>query len=116
MEFIEPVGLEVDDTTQTLFIAWSDRHTSAHALAHLRWLCPCAECKGEWGAPGKLTHTHALTAAQTALADVQPVGRYGLMPIWDDGHRTGIYTYEYLRANCECAACQAGRTPAPAGG
>lgn len=39
-----------------------------------------------------------------ALA-VQPVGRYGLQVRWSDGHATGIYTFERLRALCGCAAC-----------
>jgi DUF971 family protein len=25
---------------------------------------------------------------------------------WSDGHNTGIYSYEYLRALCPCEACQ----------
>ena len=26
------------------------------------------------------------------------VGNYALNPTWDDGHETGIYTFEYLRS------------------
>jgi len=26
------------------------------------------------------------------------VGRYALQFVWSDGHSTGIYTFEYLRA------------------
>jgi DUF971 family protein len=28
------------------------------------------------------------------------VGNYALQPVWDDGHHTGIYTWEYLRRLC----------------
>jgi DUF971 family protein len=28
------------------------------------------------------------------------VGNYALQPSWDDGHSTGIYTWEYLRYLC----------------
>lgn len=117
MNLLEPVGLEADDTTHLLYIAWSDRHTSRHAWEHLRWLCPCAECKGEWGVPGKLAATRTFSEAQTRLEDVRPVGRYALQPQWGDGHNTGLYTYDYLRKNCECEECLARRagdeTPAP---
>jgi len=46
-------------------------------------------------------------------AAVQPVRIYqvdaGTLGIdWSDGHSTGIYTYEYLRALCPCARCRAG--------
>ncbi len=109
MNFLEPRGVEAEDATNTLHIAWNDGHTTQHDIEHLRWLCPCAECRGEWGVPGTLDRTRHLTAQQTALTDVQPVGRYALMPVWGDGHRTGIYTFDYLRNNCECPACQAKR-------
>jgi DUF971 family protein len=109
MPYLEPLAIEADDKLNRLFIEWSDGHTTEHDIEHLRWLCPCAECKGEWGDPGKLAYTKELTPQQTELTDVHPVGRYGLTPVWADGHSTGIYTYEYLRKNCECPACLAKR-------
>ncbi|MGI8587951.1 MAG: gamma-butyrobetaine hydroxylase-like domain-containing protein [Chloroflexia bacterium] len=111
MDFLEPTGLEADDTTKLLHIEWSDGHTSKHSLANLRRLCPCAECKGEWGIPGKVGEATEMKPEQTDLADIRQVGRYGLTPIWADGHSTGIYTYQYLRKNCECDDCRAGRPP-----
>jgi len=69
-------------------------HTSFDV--RLRRLCPCAECKGEWGQPGKLDANPELTPQQTELGDMRPVGRYALMPIWADGHNTGIYSWEWL--------------------
>ena len=115
MNYLEPLGIEAEDATNTVFIEWSDGHTSRHDIPHLRWLCPCAECKGEWDIPGKLSGGGTLTAQQTVLTDVRQVGRYALMPIWGDGHNSGIYTYEYLRKNCECSVCQARRDAEAAG-
>ncbi len=111
MNYLEPQAIEAEDATNTLFITWSDGHMSQHNFERLRWLCPCAECKGEWGVPGKLHSAESLTAKQTQLEDVRPVGRYALQPVWGDGHSTGLYTYEYLRANCECPE-HLGQTPA----
>jgi DUF971 family protein len=102
MNNLSPLGIEAEDATNTLFISWSDGHTSEHNIDHLRWLCPCAECKGEFGIPGKLSAPQTLRPEQTRLDDVRPVGRYALQPIWGDGHNTGLYTFDYLRANCEC--------------
>jgi DUF971 family protein len=31
---------------------------------------------------------------------VSMVGNYALQFFWDDGHHTGIYTWEYLRQLC----------------
>ena len=38
-----------------------------------------------------------------------PVGHYAYKIAWNDGHDTGIYTLENLRALCQCSACQAGK-------
>jgi DUF971 family protein len=37
---------------------------------------------------------------------MMPVGNYAYKIIWNDGHDTGIYTLENLRALCECASCK----------
>jgi DUF971 family protein len=35
------------------------------------------------------------------------VGTYGIRIRWSDGHGTGIYTFEILRALCGCPRCSA---------
>ena len=39
------------------------------------------------------------------LEDIRGVGNYAIEFRWHDGHSTGIYTFEYLRSLCPCAAC-----------
>jgi DUF971 family protein len=39
--------------------------------------------------------------------EVIPVGKYALKFRWNDGHETGIYSWEYLRRVCECEDCRA---------
>ena len=34
------------------------------------------------------------------------VGNYGLNVQWNDEHRTGVYSYEYLIELCECKECK----------
>ncbi len=53
-----------------------------------------------------LQNRQSLSVEETTLINIEPVGRYGLTPVWEDGHRTGIFTYEKLRALCECEACR----------
>jgi DUF971 family protein len=55
--------------------------------------------------PGMLQSKERLSVEETTLANIEPVGRYGLTPVWEDGHKTGIYTYEKLRDLCECDEC-----------
>lgn len=95
-----------------LQIEWGDGHHTALPLALLRANCPCASCRAIREAPPD--PFRVLTASEAAavpeLRDIEPVGRYGLRPVWTDGHDTGIFTYEYLRSLCPCPECTARRT------
>jgi ATP-binding protein involved in chromosome partitioning len=79
-----------------LRIRWADGLDSVYAVRELRLACRCALCIEEGtGRP--------LLDASKVPADVRPlriqsVGRYALQFAWSDGHDTGIYTFEYLRA------------------
>ena len=102
----EPLTITADVDDRIVRIEWADGHRSVYAFEHLRWSCPCATCRGEWGRPGLLDHTDQLTPEQTGLQDLVQVGRYAICPIWGDGHSTGIFTYKYLRDLCQCAECE----------
>jgi DUF971 family protein len=41
---------------------------------------------------------------------VTPVGNYALSFVWNDGHKTGIYSWDYLRRHCQCDECKASQT------
>ena len=104
-----PISFLLDEENRQLILTWSDDHESIHSWEALRWACPCAWCAGEGGLPGMLKNRDRLSVEETTLVNIEPVGRYGLTPVWEDGHKTGIYTYEKLRASCECDECEAAR-------
>ena len=95
---------------RSIDITWLDQHRSSFRFEFLRWQCPCAICRGEGGVPGVLASTEALTPTQTTLIDVGPVGNYAMTIRWEDGHSTGIYSWDYLRRICPCAECSAIRS------
>jgi DUF971 family protein len=33
------------------------------------------------------------------------VGNYAIKIYWNDGHSSGIYSWDYLRNLCRCSAC-----------
>jgi DUF971 family protein len=101
----EPASIEADREQGTITIDWADGHRSRYPTALLRWACPCAVCKGEWGRPGRLASLSSLPPEELTLSDVQAVGSYAIMPIWASGHAEGIYSFEYLRELCPCEAC-----------
>jgi len=108
-----PTAINADRAAGTLTVDWADGHRSVFEATALRWLCPCAYCRGEAGMPGWLDSTPTLTPDQTRIVDVQLVGSYALCPTWGDGHRTGYYTFALLRDRCPCPACTAARGTLP---
>lgn len=106
-----PARIHADRPAQRLEIEWRDGHKSVYEFEPLRWLCPCATCRGEGGMPGWLDSNPTLTASQTTLIDLRLVGSYAVQPTWGDGHATGYYSFASLRDQCPCAEC-AGRRAA----
>ena len=78
-----------------LEIIWSDGAISLLDVVMLRKRCPCAGCIDEWtGIP--------LVKSEQIDDDIRPervqsVGNYALSIAFSDGHKTGIYTYKYLK-------------------
>lgn len=106
---VTPLSYTMDEEGRRLLIDWSDGHASVHGYEALRRGCPCAWCAGEGGQKGSVDDETRFSDQQTILYELLPVGRYGLTPVWGDGHRTGIFTYERLRVTCECDECRAAR-------
>lgn len=104
-----PTRIHADRTARTLTIDWQDGHATVHDFTALRWLCPCAYCRGEAGLPGWLDTQPTLTAEQTRMVDIAMVGNYAVAPSWGDGHHTGYYSFTMLRDRCPCPECTARR-------
>jgi DUF971 family protein len=121
-EIIDPKGVEpsttptrmhADRAARTFSIDWSDGHATVYDFTALRYLCPCAYCRGEAGLPGWLDSAPTLTDEQTRMTDIHLVGNYAVSPHWGDGHSTGFYPFVLLRARCPCAECTARRATEP---
>jgi DUF971 family protein len=104
-----PTSIHADRAAGRLEIAWADGHETVFDSVSLRWLCPCAFCRGEAGQPGWLDTKPTLTPDQTRIVDVHLVGGYAIAPEWGDGHHTGFYTFRLLREQCPCPDCAARR-------
>jgi len=90
-------------------IEWRDGHRSEFPLKYLRDNCPCASCTGAHGTPAReRTDSSPFPLYKPALKieSVEPVGNYAVRLVWNDGHSTGIYSYEHLRLICPCEDCR----------
>jgi DUF971 family protein len=104
-----PTSINAHRQEGLVAIDWADGHHTQYEAEALRLLCPCAFCRGEAGRPGWLDTNPPLTSIQTQLVDMKLVGGYAVAPVWADGHDTGYYEFESLRANCPCPECTAAR-------
>lgn len=95
---MRPTSIKKTDA-DTLTVTWDDGVVTPLAIRLLRDECPCAECKGE-----QILMHQILPVVQPKRPghyDIQtlaPVGSYALQIAWGDGHATGLYSWEYLRA------------------
>ena len=96
---------EVQVDGQSIRIQWSDGHESEFTATFLRINCGCAECVEEW------SHRRVLDPASVPAdlhaEDHLMVGRYAVQFLWSDGHFTGIFPFDTLRALCQCDQCKA---------
>jgi len=81
---------------RALAIHWADGHRSLYDVRDLRLACGCALCVDEWTGDGRLDP--GSVPEDVAPRKIQPVGRYALQIDWSDGHQSGIYSFERLRA------------------
>jgi len=79
-----------------LHIEWNDGNESMLLIANLRKNCPCASCLTE-KANKAATYIPLLSTAQLTLKDIKAVGTYAIQLTWQDGHDSGIYTYDKLK-------------------
>lgn len=87
--------------TGTFRLTWSDGHSGDVPYDLVRGYCPCAGCQGH----GNGVITFIAPTKPTKPTSIAPVGNYAVSIAWSDGHATGIYRFDYLRAMCPCPAC-----------
>lgn len=93
---ISPTNIQV--IGDQIAIKWNDGSETFLSLEQMRKVCPCAACGGEPDVMGRVvrpTVTH--TPASFRMKGYQVVGSYAVQPTWEDGHNTGLYTFDYLR-------------------
>lgn len=104
MSLLRPTNITLDRTMGHLKIDWSTGDTCEYPLSHLREACPCVECRGghhNMGMANAPDNILQLSPARSyGVENLEIVGNYALQLFWDDGHHTGIYTWDYLHHLC----------------
>jgi DUF971 family protein len=83
----------------SLKVQWPDGSESLIPNRAVRISCPCANCVDEY--TGEKTLDDATIPADIGIQEITPLGNYAVSITWSDGHSTGIFSWEHLRALAE---------------
>jgi DUF971 family protein len=86
-----PNEITLHKQSQSLELVYEDKHYLLPA-EYLRVYSPSAEVQGH-GPGQQVLQTHK---ENVAITQVEPVGHYALKIYFDDGHDSGLFTWDYL--------------------
>jgi DUF971 family protein len=91
-----PTDLKFHRRSRELEVRFADGLTARLSAEFLRVHSPSAEVKGHSAGEGTL-----VTGKEGVnIAAIEPVGRYAVRIVFDDGHNTGLYTWPVLHELC----------------
>lgn len=88
-----PTEIRLDRAARVLRVTFDDGAAFALPAEYLRVESPSAEVQGH-GPGQKMWVSGKQNVGVTA---VEPVGHYAVRLVFDDGHDSGIFSWEYLR-------------------
>lgn len=93
------IGIEeiYQEDERTLCIQWNNGEKILYDVVMLRKKCPCALCVDEKTGEIKLNPKNIKES--TRPIKINSVGCYALSIIFNDGHKTGVYSYQKLVNN-----------------
>ncbi len=89
---ITPTEIILHQKSRTLELAFDDGTRFQLPFEFLRVMSPSAEVRGH--GPGE--EVLQVGKRNVVLQQIEPSGSYAILLTFDDGHDSGIYTWEYL--------------------
>jgi DUF971 family protein len=87
-----PTEIRLDRAARRLHVSFDNGEAFALPLEYLRVESPSAEVQGH--GPGQKTIVAG--KRDVGVRQVEPVGNYAVLLVFDDGHDTGIFSWDYL--------------------
>lgn len=87
-----PTEIILHQKSNTLELAFDDGARYQLPFEFLRVHSPSAEVRGH--GPGQ--EVLQMGKRKVQITELEPVGSYALKIVFDDGHDSGLYTWEYL--------------------
>jgi DUF971 family protein len=89
---MHPTELKLRTLSRVLSVKFSDGTQYELPFEYLRVYSPSAEVRGH--GPGQ--ETLQVGKHNVQVKNIEPVGNYAVRLVFDDGHDTGLYTWNYL--------------------
>jgi len=89
---VNPTELKLRTKSRVLEVAFDDGSRFELPFEYLRVFSPSAEVRGH--GPGQ--ETLQLGKHEVGIKAIDPIGNYAVRLVFDDGHDTGLYTWDYL--------------------
>jgi DUF971 family protein len=87
-----PVTIRLRKASRQITLEYEDGTSFDLPFEYLRVYSPSAEVKGHGPGQGILQ----TGKENVRVSSIEPIGNYALRLVFDDGHDTGLYTWQYL--------------------
>lgn len=87
-----PTEIRLRSASRLLLVTFDDGAHYELPCEYLRVFSPSAEVRGH--GPGQ--EVLQTGKAEVGITQVEPVGHYAVKLVFDDGHDSGLYTWDYL--------------------
>jgi DUF971 family protein len=87
-----PTEIKLHQKSRVLEIAYDDGARFRLPCEYLRVYSPSAEVRGHTPSEAKLQ----IGKEQVGISDLQQIGNYAVKIFFDDGHRSGLFDWQYL--------------------
>jgi DUF971 family protein len=87
-----PTDIKLHQKSRLLEIVFEDGKVFDLSCEYLRVYSPSAEVRGHSPEQAVLQ----IGKESVSISDIEPMGNYAIKLVFDDGHDTGLYTWDYL--------------------
>lgn len=87
-----PTDIRCHQASKRLELIYGEGEQYELSFEYLRVYSPSAEVRGHGMGVGKLE----VGKENVGITGIDPVGNYAIKITFDDGHQTGIYSWDYL--------------------
>ena len=91
-----PTDIKLHRKSRQMTVSFADGRRYDLPFEYLRVFSPSAEVRGHGGEPYGLPKVLVIEKENVDITRIEPVGNYAVKLVFDDGHDSGLYTWQML--------------------